>query len=223
MVYKVTTGLRKVVLSHLLNVTMRGDIKSLKCSCFSARFYVNRMRKFYPFSFHMFISNQSGTFLFAVTIHTIIIHNSLAVAIGKLETRVFFVYLVILPTFRRTCWVFLEWQNFYDIVQYKIRNVCQFDGLSTATLENSNFIKIQALGSTQSLFNGKLGSFPRVKWAGREVDYFPSSAEVKNEWSPSLLPHVSYRDHSVIFTGYAAVYFGSRWKDNIEMYLCRRS
>lgn len=109
MVHKVTTGLGNVVLSHLVNVTMRGDIKSSKCSYFNARFYVNRMRKLYPVSFHMFISNQSGTFLFAVTIHAMLIHNILAATIGKLETHVlFFVYLGILPMFRRTCWVFLQ-------------------------------------------------------------------------------------------------------------------
>ena len=72
---------------------MRGDSKSLKCSYFSARLCVNRMRKFYPGSFHMFISNQSGTFLFPVTIHTILIHNILAATIGKLETHVLFCVL----------------------------------------------------------------------------------------------------------------------------------
>jgi hypothetical protein len=32
--------------------------------------------------------------------------------------------------------------------------------------ENDNFIKIQALGSTQSLFNGKQGSFSKGKEGG---------------------------------------------------------
>jgi len=54
-------------------------------------------------------------------------------------------------------------REFHDIVQYRIRDVCHFDGLSNMTLENSNFIKIQALGSTQPLFNGKQGSFSEGK------------------------------------------------------------
>jgi len=91
------------------------------------------------------------------------------------------------------------------------------------TLVNSNFVNIQALGSTHPFLMANRALFPRIKWAGREADYFPSSAEFKNEWSPSLLPHKPYGAHSVSFTGYAAVYFGSRWKDNIEMYLCRKS
>jgi len=52
------------------------------------------------------------------------------------------------------------------------------------TLEKSNFIKIQSLGSTQYLFSGKQGFFPKVKWACREADSFPSSAELTNELSP---------------------------------------
>ena len=35
------------------------------------------------------------------------------------------------------------------------------------------------------------GSFPRVKWPGREVDYSPpSSAEAKNEWRSASSPRI---------------------------------
>ena len=57
----------------------------------------------------------------------------------------------------------LYFKNFYDIVRYINRKVCQFDDLSNMTLENSNFIKIQCLGSTQSLFSGKQDSFSEGK------------------------------------------------------------
>jgi len=50
-------ALKGSALSNLVNVTLRGDTKSLKPSCFNARLYCYRMRKFYPVFFHMFISN----------------------------------------------------------------------------------------------------------------------------------------------------------------------
>ena len=46
-----------------------------------------------------------------------------------------------------------------------------------------------ALGPTQPLFSVYRGSFPGVKQLGREVKHsFPSSAEVKNEWSCTTMP-----------------------------------
>jgi hypothetical protein len=43
-------ALKGSVLRRLVNVTMKGDSKSSKRSCFKTRLYVYRMRKFYPFS-----------------------------------------------------------------------------------------------------------------------------------------------------------------------------
>ena len=44
---------------------------------------------------------------------------------------------------------------------------------------------------TSPLFSGYQISIPRIKRLGRELDYsFPSSAEVKNEWSYTAAPHI---------------------------------
>jgi hypothetical protein len=41
------------------------------------------------------------------------------------------------------------------------------------------------------LFNGYQQSFPGIKRLGRELEYsFPSSAQVKNEWSYTAAPHI---------------------------------
>jgi hypothetical protein len=43
-------ALKGDILRHLVNVTMKGECKSLKRSCFKTRLYVYRIRKFYPVS-----------------------------------------------------------------------------------------------------------------------------------------------------------------------------
>jgi hypothetical protein len=48
-----------------------------------------------------------------------------------------------------------------------------------------------ALRLTRPHFNGNQVSFPQVKRQGREVNHSPlCSAEVKNEWSYTLLAHL---------------------------------
>ena len=47
------------------------------------------------------------------------------------------------------------------------------------------------------------GSFPELKWSGRDVDYsLPSGAEVKNGWSYTSIPvyiHSADRDNPAFF------------------------
>jgi hypothetical protein len=55
----------------------------------------------------------------------------------------------------------------------------------------SSKISILALGPSILLFNGHWSSFIRVKRPERLVKHWPSyNAEVKNEWSYTLLPSI---------------------------------
>jgi hypothetical protein len=72
----------------------------------------------------------------------------------------------------------------------------------------------RAKGTTESPNRWVPGSFPGIKWPGRDVEYsLPSSAEVKNGWSYSSAPvyiHGAYRDNFTFLYHYIlALYYPS--------------
>jgi hypothetical protein len=59
------------------------------------------------------------------------------------------------------------------------------------TIFSSQICPNQILGSTNLLYEAYEGPFPRVNWLGHNAGHLPpSSAEVKNVWSYTSLPHV---------------------------------
>ena len=69
-------------------------------------------------------------------------------------------------------------------------------------------------GTTEPPIQWVAGSFPGVKWPGRDVEYsLPSSAKVKNGWSytsAAVYIHGAYRDNFTFFYQYIlALYYPS--------------
>jgi hypothetical protein len=58
-------------------------------------------------------------------------------------------------------------------------------------------------GTTEPSIRWVPGSFPGVKWPGRDVEYsLPSSAEIKNGWRYTSAPiyiHGAYRDNTFFY------------------------
>ena len=62
--------------------------------------------------------------------------------------------------------------------------------LKVGRSKSRDFPVVQTSSGTHLTFQG---SFPSVKWPGRELDYLPSSSsEVKDEWN-SVYPHIPSR------------------------------